>query len=181
MGNVDQAAEHFNDAFAFCCRAGYRLELAWSCGDYAGTLLQRSNSGDQRKTRSLLDEALVISQELGMTLLMERVVGLRERAESQPAKAPSYPGGLTQREVEVPHLLALGKSNREIAEEPTISLNTVLRHVSHILAKTGAANRVEAVGNAARGGIGVSVNCQAADSASYWSGVECTQEFLAMR
>ena len=71
---------------------------------------------------------------------MERLFGLRERAESQPAKPPSYPGGLTQREVEVLHLLALGKSNREIAEELTISLNTVLRHVSHILAKTGAAN-----------------------------------------
>ena len=23
MGNVDQAAEHFNDALALCCRAGY--------------------------------------------------------------------------------------------------------------------------------------------------------------
>ena len=50
-------------------------------------------------------------------------------------------------------LIALGKSNREIAGELTISLNTVLRHVSHILAKTGAAHRVEAVGYAAREGL----------------------------
>ena len=66
---------------------------------------------------------------------------------------PDYPDGLTQREVEVLRLIALGKSNREIAVELTISLNTVLRHVSHIFAKTGVANRTEAVGYAVRQGL----------------------------
>jgi DNA-binding NarL/FixJ family response regulator len=43
-----------------------------------------------------------------------------------------------------------GKSNREIADELVISLNTVPRHVSNIFAKTGVANRAEAATYAAR-------------------------------
>ena len=51
---------------------------------------------------------------------------------------------LSPRELEVLRLVAAGKSNPQIAEELVISLNTVQRHVSNILAKTGAANRTEA-------------------------------------
>jgi DNA-binding NarL/FixJ family response regulator len=53
-------------------------------------------------------------------------------------------GGLTARETEVLRLIAAGRSNPQIAEELVISLNTVQRHVSNILTKTGAANRTEA-------------------------------------
>ena len=31
MGQLDAAAVHFEDALAFCRRAGYRPELVWSC------------------------------------------------------------------------------------------------------------------------------------------------------
>jgi predicted ATPase/DNA-binding CsgD family transcriptional regulator len=55
---------------------------------------------------------------------------------------PFHPGRLSAREVEVLRLVAAGKTNREIAGGLTISLNTVERHVNHIFAKTGAANRV---------------------------------------
>jgi len=57
------------------------------------------------------------------------------------------PGGsaeLTPREVEVLRLIAAGRPNGAIALELGLSLNTVERHVNHIFAKTGAANRVEA-------------------------------------
>jgi DNA-binding CsgD family transcriptional regulator len=63
------------------------------------------------------------------------------------------PDGLSERELEVLRLLAAGKSNREIAEALVISLNTVLRHVTHILQKTGAANRTEAAAYAHRHGL----------------------------
>jgi DNA-binding CsgD family transcriptional regulator/pimeloyl-ACP methyl ester carboxylesterase len=52
--------------------------------------------------------------------------------------------GLSQREREVIRLLAMGRSNPEIAEELVISLNTVRRHVSNIFQKTGVSNRAQA-------------------------------------
>ncbi len=78
MVNLDQSAEHFEDALTFCRRAGYRPELAWTCCDYADTLLQRSEPGDRWKATSLLDESLAISSELGMRPLIERVLSRRE-------------------------------------------------------------------------------------------------------
>jgi LuxR family maltose regulon positive regulatory protein len=50
-------------------------------------------------------------------------------------------------------LLAVGRSNRQIAEELVISLNTVASHVSHVFGKIGAANRAEASSYAHRQGI----------------------------
>ena len=58
------------------------------------------------------------------------------------------PDHLSERELEVLRLLAAGRSNQQIADELVISLNTVQRHVSNILAKTGAVNRTEAAGYA---------------------------------
>ena len=62
------------------------LSLAWTCCDYADTLLQRHSStgsertdgGDREKAMSLLDESLAISSELDMRPLMERVLSRRE-------------------------------------------------------------------------------------------------------
>ena len=78
MGNLDQAVTHFEDSMAFCRKAGYRPELAWTCCDYADTLLQRNEPGDREKAMSLLDESLAISSELGMRPLMERVLSRRD-------------------------------------------------------------------------------------------------------
>ena len=78
MGDLDQASEHFEDALAFCRKAGYRPELAWSCCDYADMLRERDSEGDRAKAMTLLDESLAISSELGMRPLMERVLSRRE-------------------------------------------------------------------------------------------------------
>ena len=42
-------------------------------------------------------------------------------------------------------MLATGQSNHDIARDLVISLDTVKKHVSHLLGKLGAANRTEAV------------------------------------
>ena len=42
MGNLDQAAAHFEDALVLCRKGGYRPELAWRCCDYADCLVQRN-------------------------------------------------------------------------------------------------------------------------------------------
>ena len=78
MSKLDDAAAHFEDAVAFCRKAGYRLESAWSLCDYADTLLQRNKESDRAKAGASLDESLAISSELGMRPLMERVLSRRE-------------------------------------------------------------------------------------------------------
>ena len=55
---------------------------------------------------------------------------------------------LTSRELEVLAMLAAGRSNQAIAGELVVSLDTVKKHVGHVLAKLGAANRTEAVARA---------------------------------
>ena len=93
---------------------------------------------------SLLDEAFSISTELGMHPLMERVAVLQGRVGSLPTTTPAYPDGLTQREVEVLLLIALGKSNSEIANELVLSVRTVERHITNIYAKINARGRADA-------------------------------------
>ena len=57
---------------------------------------------------------------------------------------------LTDRELEVLRLVALGKSNREIAGDLFISENTVKNHVRNILEKLHLHTRMEAVMYAVR-------------------------------
>jgi tetratricopeptide (TPR) repeat protein len=78
IGNLDQAMTHFEDALALCRKAGSRPELAWSCCDYADALFQRDGRGDRPKAMALLDESLLISRDLGMRPLMERVLARRD-------------------------------------------------------------------------------------------------------
>jgi LuxR family maltose regulon positive regulatory protein len=55
---------------------------------------------------------------------------------------------LTSRELEVLEMLAAGASNQAIASQLVVTLDTVKKHVSHVLSKLGAANRTEAVARA---------------------------------
>ena len=60
---------------------------------------------------------------------------------------------LTVRELEVLALLAAGRSNQRIAHELVVALDTVKKHVTHVLGKLGAANRTEAVAQARQLGL----------------------------
>jgi NarL family two-component system response regulator LiaR len=60
---------------------------------------------------------------------------------------------LTEREMEVLHLLAHGRTNREIAEELVVGLETVKTHVGNILAKLHLAHRTQAVIHALKQGL----------------------------
>ena len=67
--------------------------------------------------------------------------------------APGIVEPLTSRELEVLGLLAAGSSNRAIAGQLVVTLDTVKKHVSHLLDKLGATNRTEAVARARELGL----------------------------
>ena len=69
-------------------------------------------------------------------------------------RAPESPEKLTEREIEVLRLLAVGKSNKEIASEMYISETTVKTHVSNILMKLNVPSRTQAALYAVRIGLG---------------------------
>lgn len=68
-------------------------------------------------------------------------------------RAPESPEALTERETEVLRLIALGKSNKEIALALTIGEKTVKTHVSNVLSKLGVASRTQAALYAVRIGL----------------------------
>jgi DNA-binding NarL/FixJ family response regulator len=75
--------------------------------------------------------------------LLER--SLSAAAPPEPAPPPTYPDGLTQREVEVLREIAAGLSNQEIAERLSIGETTVKTHVNNIFSKVHLRDRAQAV------------------------------------
>ena len=81
---------------------------------------------------------------------------LRASAPPGDQAASATPGliePLTPRETQVLELLAAGAPNQRIADELVVTLDTVKKHVTHVLGKLGAANRTEAVSRARQLGL----------------------------
>jgi HD-GYP domain-containing protein (c-di-GMP phosphodiesterase class II) len=66
-------------------------------------------------------------------------------AVSKPQHRREWPGGLTDREVEVLRQVVKGDTNRQIAQELVISERTVAHHLEHIYDKIGISSRAAAV------------------------------------
>jgi two-component system, NarL family, response regulator LiaR len=77
----------------------------------------------------------------------------RPSLKERPLPQPQATEPLTQREVDVLHLVAQGLSNQQIADDLSIAEVTVRTHVSHILDKLHLANRVQATLYALREGL----------------------------
>jgi len=60
-----------------------------------------------------------------------------------------YPG-LTEREMEVLHLVVQGQSNQQIADAMVITVATVKAYISNIFAKLQVASRAEAIAYAVK-------------------------------
>jgi DNA-binding CsgD family transcriptional regulator len=123
-------------------------------GAYAGWRRAQAAqaAGDRSEAQRLAADALEVAVRLGAGPLREQIGAFASRArlELDRGRAPAAGAQalerleLTARELEVMALLAAGRTNREIAAELVISEKTASVHVSHILAKLGVRNRVEA-------------------------------------
>jgi len=94
--------------------------------------------GDEDTAVMEFDGAAWIFQQLGAVPDLTRIEALK-----QPKKIDN-PYHLSKREMEVLHLIARGKTNKEIAAGLFVSQRTVDRHVSNILLKLDVASRTEA-------------------------------------
>jgi DNA-binding CsgD family transcriptional regulator len=107
-----------------------------------------------------LREAYAVAERIGARPLLRELELLAERARLDPTSPDTARGkdrqsleellGLTPREAEVLILVARGYTNREIAATLVISVKTAGVHVSHILRKLDAPNRLEAAAIAHR-------------------------------
>ena len=115
--------------------------------------------GDREASRAAALRAIALAHAGGdlVALAEGRAVlaRLEPGADSRPgrARAAHRPESLTDRELEVLRLVALGRSNRQIAAELYLALGTVKAHVHAICGKLGAQNRVEAVARARDDGL----------------------------
>jgi DNA-binding NarL/FixJ family response regulator len=78
---------------------------------------------------------------------------LRALLDPLPTQRPALPAGLSAREAEVLRLVALGHSNRAIADALSLSAKTVENHLTSIYTKLRVDNRAAATAFAVRHGL----------------------------
>ena len=126
----------------------------------AEALLAAGGDDERDRATELLRLAHAVAAHLGARPLADAVTLLAQRARLAlnrvPDRRPADPVealGLTSRERDVLRLVAVGRTNRQIAEELFISPKTASVHVSNILAKLGVSGRGEAAAVAHRTGL----------------------------
>jgi len=135
LGLVDDAIADLEHAVKTCTdngAQGYRAEAEY---EHASALFRRSRPGDLNRARTVVVQALRRSDELGMPPIRARASDLLEQIDASAAVA------LTRRELQVADLVAVGKTNREIAALLFLSERTAQNHVQHILNKLDLPNR----------------------------------------
>ena len=122
---------------------------ALRAGAHGYVLKTASSTEIERALRTVADGGGFFTESVVRRITSHMATGGRSSA------AGVFPQ-LTQREREVLHLMAQGRSNAYIADHFVLSLKTVRNHVSNILAKLGVAGRSEAVVRARDAGLGQS-------------------------
>ncbi|MDQ2786521.1 MAG: helix-turn-helix transcriptional regulator, partial [Chloroflexota bacterium] len=141
MTDHREAEEHLRAALALAdaCAAPYERAL---------TLLAiaalHAARGTIEEARGPLDASRATFARLGAQPALARADALIARLDATAHRPPAYPAGLSAREVEVLRLLAVGRTNGEIADILFLSTNTVRVHVRNIMTKTETQNRTAA-------------------------------------
>lgn len=138
---------------ADACRGVLAWEEAYACRRAAEAVLL-TRRPDRAAAAPILRRGLEVAERLGAVPLARALRDLARFARipvpdgegsdeaSIPESAPPIEG-LTSREAEIVDLVVAGRTYREIADELYVSEKTVSSHISNILRKTGAANRVD--------------------------------------
>ncbi|MET0930678.1 MAG: LuxR C-terminal-related transcriptional regulator, partial [Aeromicrobium sp.] len=127
-----------------------RVRIQWDCdGSNLLVSIRDNGSGDLEPTSPGLSQLAARVAVLDGTFDVQSTAGWGSQLEiALPLDATSSAvlpvvDGLTRRERDVLALLMVGKRNRAISQELTISENTVKFHVANVLRKTGTTSRAE--------------------------------------
>ncbi|HEY1738785.1 MAG TPA: AAA family ATPase [Acidimicrobiia bacterium] len=133
-----------------CDRPPHVAYARWREGEAA----LRAGLGAEAATEPLR-AAFALADAMGARPIRQAVLDLAARGRVDLGVDPdatrdraAASSGLTAREIEVIGLVARGRTNRQIADELFISVKTASVHVSNILMKLDAQNRVEAAARA---------------------------------
>jgi DNA-binding CsgD family transcriptional regulator len=126
-------------------RFGLLGSLLWTRLDLATALLASDGRRAAEEFRLAGDEAAAIgaSTEQQLAQLALRRLGVRTWRRGRARAGENTLDRLSDRERQIATLIAAGNSNPEIASRLFLSRKTVERHVSNILARTGARNRTD--------------------------------------
>jgi DNA-binding CsgD family transcriptional regulator len=156
-GDVERAADQFSTALDVLRDLDLPFEAAQT-QLRAGIAL--AAAGERMQGVEQLASAYRTARKLGARPLAaraaEEVAALGEQVERRLGRrAATLVGGpgLTRREVEVVRLVALGRTNREVAHELFLSTRTVDMHVRNVLGKLRCRSRGEAARKAAELGL----------------------------
>jgi LuxR family transcriptional regulator, maltose regulon positive regulatory protein len=145
VGDEDAALATLTQALALAAPGGYLqsfVDLGRPMAALVGKLATTAASGRAavQPPRAFLERLVDAFARSGLPV------------QARPGRGRTIVAGLveplTARELEVLGLLAAGLPNQAIAEELVITLDTVKRHVTHILGKLAADNRTQAVARA---------------------------------
>jgi ATP/maltotriose-dependent transcriptional regulator MalT len=148
-GRIDEAITESSMAIelAETCELPYERALALTLlsethlaagrnSDATAPLMEARSTFSSLEARPALLRAEALATRLGLKLS-----GLGRNAD------------LTEREMEVLHLIVAGRTNQAIADDLFISWTTARTHVSNIFRKLGVSTRAEAVDSAHRRGL----------------------------
>jgi LuxR family maltose regulon positive regulatory protein len=146
----EAAVDRLAGALTLACPQGYVRVFADE-GAPMGVLLGRLVAAQRA------EQAAARGVPLGCLARVLQAFGQKDAEPgSRPRTAPAVPGlvdQLTVRELEILQLVAAGAPNQRIAEQLVVTLDTVKKHITHLLGKLGAANRTEAVARARQLGL----------------------------
>jgi ATP/maltotriose-dependent transcriptional regulator MalT len=156
-GKAEQAATQFGRAVELLHSVGTPFERLESERRAAAALV---SAGRRDEAVEQLVSAYRTARRLGARPTMERLAASLaelgepvERRLSRLSAEQVASGGLTRRECEVLRLVAVGRTNREIAGELFLSIRTVDMHVRNILRKLDTRSRADAVRRAGELGL----------------------------
>jgi ATP/maltotriose-dependent transcriptional regulator MalT len=139
-GDFDSAKASFNAALDYL----QSYEQSLLAGQIRLRMAQMLKASDKAGAVAWAKGALATFERIGAEHDMAEAAGLLRQLGITRSSAPRLQGTLTQRETEILSLVALGLSNRDIAERLVISPKTVEHHVSRILDKLNLRGRAEA-------------------------------------